>query len=196
MLPSEVPGLITHEEGAWLARQAAGGTVLEIGAFRGRSTCYLASGAHAVITCEPFTGQPQLRPGRRRLDFREVRHSWHHHVSAAGFAGRVTLLERRSDEAYAFLLNDLESALDLVFVDGSHYSPALRIDVCFANLLRPGGIIAFHDYTRTEYPDVKRVVDAWHARFSAEFAGVDAPGSIRAFRKLYDRAVPDDWFIG
>jgi predicted O-methyltransferase YrrM len=90
----------------------------------------------------------------------------------------------------------MESALDLVFVDGSHYSPALQVDVCFANLLRPGGIIAFHDYTRTEYPDVKRVVDAWHARFSAEFADVDAPGSIRAFRKLYDRAVPDDWFIG
>jgi predicted O-methyltransferase YrrM len=194
MLPHQVPGLITREEGTWLARHAAEGMALEIGAFRGRSTCYLAGAATRVITCEPFCGQPQSRPDRPQLDFGEVRRAWHRHVEAAGAADRVRLVESRSNEAYGALLREFASALDLVFVDGSHYAPDLRVDICYANLLRVGGIIAFHDYTRREYPEVARTVDQWSAYSGAAFATVDAPGSLRAFRKVSECIIPLDWY--
>ena len=48
--------------------------------------------------------------------------------------------------------------VDMVFVDGDHLAAGVKADVD-AWLEHVQGIIAFHDYTRKEWPDVKEVVD-------------------------------------
>ena len=51
--------------------------------------------------------------------------------------------------------------VDLVVVDGDHTAGGLQGDInVWLPQVRPGGIIAFHDYTRKLHPDVKPVVDA------------------------------------
>jgi predicted O-methyltransferase YrrM len=48
--------------------------------------------------------------------------------------------------------------VDMVFVDGDHTAPGVMADI-EAWLPLAGRIIAFHDYTRKLWPDVKPIVD-------------------------------------
>lgn len=50
--------------------------------------------------------------------------------------------------------------IDLLFVDGDHHEIGIEADIrSWFPHLRIGGIILFHDYGKTEWPDVKVVVD-------------------------------------
>jgi predicted O-methyltransferase YrrM len=49
---------------------------------------------------------------------------------------------------------------DLVFLDGDHDMATLRADVALAlSVLKPGGLLACHDYPDPNWADVRRVVD-------------------------------------
>ena len=48
--------------------------------------------------------------------------------------------------------------VDMVFVDGDHMAPGIQADI-EAWIPHLQGIMAFHDYTRKHWPDVKVVVD-------------------------------------
>lgn len=51
-------------------------------------------------------------------------------------------------------------SVDFVFVDGGHADVEVRGDIdAWLKTIKPGGIIAFHDYGTASLPDVKRVVD-------------------------------------
>lgn len=55
---------------------------------------------------------------------------------------------------------------DLVFVDGDHSDLGLRADIeAWLPNLKPGGIMAFHDYERDVWPAVQAVVDELMAGF-------------------------------
>jgi predicted O-methyltransferase YrrM len=50
---------------------------------------------------------------------------------------------------------------DLIVVDGDHTQAGLQGDIdAWLHHVRPGGIIAYHDYTRKHWPDVQPTVDA------------------------------------
>lgn len=54
-----------------------------------------------------------------------------------------------------------EEKLDAIFVDGDHTTPGIQGDIeAWWPHLKTGGYMAFHDYTRKDWPDVKPVVDA------------------------------------
>jgi Ser/Thr protein kinase RdoA (MazF antagonist) len=191
--PSDVPGHITPHEGSWLADLARGGVVIEIGTYRGRSTCFLAKEACIVVTCDPFCGQHAPRPEQHRVDFNEVRRNWAENTNACGVRHRVVLLELLSKEAYLILEQNVPAIFDLAFIDGSHDESDLRGDVRFANFLRVGGIIAFHDYVDSRYPDVQRIIDQWELSFGDAFELIPAVGTIRAFRKRQHQHIAADW---
>lgn len=51
--------------------------------------------------------------------------------------------------------------VDMVFVDGDHTRDGLQGDIdAWLPKVKVGGVMAFHDYTRKHWPDVKPVVDA------------------------------------
>lgn len=191
--PLDVPGHLAPYEGSWLTESARGGIAIEVGSYRGRSTCFIAKEARLVIACDPFCGQPIPRPEQHRVDFTEVRRNWAENTTACGVRDRIILLELSSAEAYSIVEQCIPGPFDLAFIDGSHHENDLRGDVRFANLLRIGGIIAFHDYGDARYPDVLRIVDEWAALFRDAFELIPAPGTIRAFRKLRDRTTAADW---
>merc|ERR1712242_413053 len=71
------------------------------------------------------------------------------------FRDRAVLICQRSIDAAAWIS---PSSLDLVFVDGDHAYEAVRQDIrAWRSKLRPGGILAGHDYSLFR-PGVVRAV--------------------------------------
>lgn len=134
--PHGVAGWLTEKEGRELARLAADKVCLEVGAYAGRSTICLAQNARSVGVIDTFDGRgTAMQAGTRRLFETNIR--------AAGVFPKVTVHEGESSA----VLPCLPPAFDLVFIDGSHDLESVRADAeGAALLLRPGGLLVFHDY--------------------------------------------------
>jgi hypothetical protein len=124
-----------------------GGTILEIGSFRGRSTIVLAratAGAATVVAVDPHAGSdrgPQQIRGRP--DEGAADHAaFTENLRRAGVAGQVKHVRRPSADA----LEEVDGPLDLLYVDGAHrYGPARGDLVAWGGRVRPGGTMLIHD---------------------------------------------------
>lgn len=155
---------ITAVEVRALRRLAREAVVVEIGSAYGYSTVAMALVAKRVISVDPHTGlQGSLE---------ELRHN----LAEFGVADRVDVVVATSQ---AFCSRKPARAVDLVFIDGDHsYEATLRDLQCAGRILRPGGAVAVHDYTRLE--SVRRAVEA--ARGDATPEVVDSVAIIKGFR--------------
>jgi predicted O-methyltransferase YrrM len=148
LLP-DVEGWLTEAQAARLDRCAravpAGGRIVEIGSFRGRSTIVLARAAPdgaEVVAVDPHLGsdrgpqeiaaQPELGEQDTRI-FR-AKHERH------GVQERVAHVRMLSSEA------PLPDAIDLLYVDGAHrFGPARHDLVRWGARVRDGGTMLVHD---------------------------------------------------
>ena len=54
----------------------------------------------------------------------------------------------------------LDGPIDMLFIDGDHSESGCRGDIqAWLGHVKPGGIVALHDYERDVWPDVRKVVD-------------------------------------
>jgi len=129
------------------ARLPAGGRVVEIGSFRGRSAIVLARAAVdsvEVVAIDPHGGGdrgPQeivADATRGQEDF----DAFHANLRRAGVAERVRHIRLPSIEA----LGEVTGELDLLYVDGAHrYTPA-RADIeLWGVRVSPAGTMLIHD---------------------------------------------------
>jgi predicted O-methyltransferase YrrM len=123
------------------------GRIVEIGSFRGRSTIVLASASDAsvdVVAIDPHgggdRGPQEITPDSQRgeQDFA----AFHANLRNAGVEARVRHLRERSDAA----IEQFDSELDVLYVDGAHrYGPA-RTDIeRWGALVSAGGTMLIHD---------------------------------------------------
>ena len=71
--------------------------------------------------------------------------------------------------------------IDLIFIDGDHSYEACRDDIAaWAPFVRPGGVIAFHDFGSRADGVTRAIFEAVKAGRFAEIVGV--AGTIIAFR--------------
>lgn len=134
--PHSVAGWLTENEGRELARLGEGKTCLEIGSYCGRSTICLAQKAKSVGCIDTFDGRGTASPGSTLNLFRK-------NLRRHGVEQKIAIYEGESAE----LMDCLPPVYDLVFIDGSHdYESVLADARAAAALLRPGGLLAFHDY--------------------------------------------------
>lgn len=164
----------------WLQAQAAScQRIVEVGVWKGRSTSVLAQVCPGVIwAVDHWQGTPHD----------EVQHQLYAQALAAGEAvcqefltalakpirsGKVVPVRMASIAAAEFLGNTLGRTLDLVFLDGDHSYEAVRDDIAqWRQLVRPGGMLAGHDYA-PRWTGVRQAVDeAFGARVTV------GPGSI------------------
>lgn len=162
-------GWMDPDEMRWLAEQAAqASTIVEVGCWRGRSTRALADHTAGTVWCvDPWTGtqgQRQVRQANgepllcvekpmRRDIYAEFVTNLSDHLAS----GRVQVLPTRSLVAIEVLR--CLAPFDLVFLDGDHAYASIAPEIQqFRPLVRPGGILAGHDYGEV-WPDVKRAVD-------------------------------------
>lgn len=146
-----VEGWLSADQVMRLADAAAacrpGGTIVEIGSFRGRSTIVLAvasSPGVAVVAIDPHAGNdrgPQEISGfgDAAADDRSV---FTANLAAAGVTDRVRHVAEFSSAA----LGEVDGPIDVLFVDGAHrYRPA-RDDIRqWGDRLADGGTLLVHD---------------------------------------------------
>lgn len=145
--PHDAAGWLTVAEGTELAEMAAGKNVLEIGSYCGRSTVCLAQKANAVYAVDTFDGRGTAMEGDTFPLFKK-------NLKRFGVDGRVHPLVGTS----AAILPNLPPTFDAVFIDGSHDYESVKRDAELARaVLRPGGLLAFHDCSEND-PDVRRAV--------------------------------------
>lgn len=157
-------GLISAEVGHALADLAtmvhADHAIVEIGSYKGKSTCYLAAGALAgngakVYAIDPWdlAGNPG---GRFGFDTRAVRADFHNQVQRMGLTDRITAIQDFSWRA----AKSWTHPIGFLYIDGSHtYKDVLADWNNWSTFLVPGAVVAFDDYDTPRNPGVKRVVD-------------------------------------
>lgn len=158
-----------------------GGTYLEVGVFLGASLANMGEMRPDIqlIAIDPWLDEPKVPPGERGWEgngiFAEdcARHGglWlaflHNMMTHAPDVLRRTRIIRGTARTV-----DLHGVVDCTFIDGAHDQQSVREDLLmFGTLVRPGGIVAGHDY----HPDFPGVVQAVHDRFRHHEMGV--PGS-------------------
>lgn len=157
-------GLIPHEVGTRLAELAATvppeHAIVEIGSYRGKSTCYLAAGARAGLGAHVFAVDPWDSPGNRtgRFGFADptTRLAFHQQVATMGLSDRITAFRARSTDLARYWTRPI----GLLYIDGSHTEEDVLLDwQAWSPFLAPRWIVAFDDYRTERNPGVARVVD-------------------------------------
>jgi hypothetical protein len=146
-----VPGWLTQAQARrlWDAARSLGGPaqIVEIGSFRGRSTIVLALAAAdgaRVVAIDPHLGGD--RGPQEIASQPDLGHADHEaftaNLSRAGVAERVRHVRRLSQEA----LDDVEGAIELLYVDGAHRFAPARADLRVWGARVPvGGRLLVHD---------------------------------------------------
>jgi len=143
-------GWLSEVEAKALARWASGKLVLEVGAYKGLSTCIMAKEALHVTTIDTFDGRGTPNPCDTWPEFQE-------NVKSFGLEQRVSPKIGESAEVLTQLrLRDAE--YDFAFIDGTHDYESVKADVEGVEpLVRPHGYIALHDHSE-DYPGVMQAV--------------------------------------
>lgn len=148
---ADVQGWMTEAQGRALFEAAtacpAGGRIVEIGSFQGRSTIVLAMGADPsveIVAIDPHAGNDR---GPQEIDgFGDEAEGdndrFEANLTAAGVRDQVIHLRKFSDDALA----DVEGSIDVLYVDGAHrYAPA-RSDIRqWGAKVIDGGTLLIHD---------------------------------------------------
>jgi len=150
-----VEGWLTPAEGELLFSLAAacpaGGTIVEIGSWKGKSTTWLAEGADptsgirifAIDPHEPYLADPHTDSLR---DFRA-------NLERLGLTALVTPIVARSEAAVV----SFDRPIDVLFIDGDHEAGPVAADLAlWLPKVRAGGWAALHDVRNREWPGVSR----------------------------------------
>ncbi len=148
---ADVDGWLTDEQARRLHERAwelqEGAQIVEIGSFRGRSLIVLASAAPAgvrIVSIDPHgggdRGPQEIAPDQHLGDADHA--AFTANLQQAGVAERVTHIRKMSADA----LGDVDSDIDLLYIDGAHrFGPARRDIVDWGDRVPDGGTMLIHD---------------------------------------------------
>ena len=135
---------------------------LEVGAYEGRSTCWLIQNGLAkdgtMVSIDPFFNLSEVED-RFKKNTREA---------VGGTRQASMLLKTTSYKALADLIQQKEE-FDFIYVDGAHDPATTLTDACMAwGLLRNGGVMLFDDYLYPHEP-TKAGIDAFLTAFEGKY---------------------------
>jgi hypothetical protein len=165
----ELRGLIPDEVGDALYALAqtevkADEVIVELGSFKGKSTCYLAAGARAGSGAHVYAVDAWDTPGNvtGRHGFAEpgVREAFDAQVAAMGLTDQVTPLQGFTVEVATRFRSITPAKVGLLYVDADHGYESVYRDVrAWEPHLALGAIVAFDDWRTPKNPGVERAVD-------------------------------------
>jgi precorrin-6B methylase 2 len=132
------------------ARDSRGnGSIVEIGAYKGKSTIALASGSKMARREKVFSIDPHS--GGTLEIFRK-------NIAKSGLSGQVITLVADSRAGR----EKFEGLIRLIFIDGLHDYDSVKADIeLWKDRVIDGGILAFHDYNySTVHQAVKELTDS------------------------------------
>lgn len=165
--------------------------VIEIGSWMGASTCFIAGGLKGgsakIFAVDNFQGLSTCGEDAawynrhfRRLGANSTLEIFRENFAALGFTPRSEPVISDSLAA-AQKLEAKRGAIDFIFIDGDHSYEACKADIAaWTPYLKPGGVIAFHDFGSRADGVTRAIFEAVKDRRFAEIVGV--AGTIIAFR--------------
>lgn len=133
-LPEELESLLVLAESC-----PAGAAVVEVGAYLGAASCYLAAGLHrrgGTLYCID-TWENQTMPEGARDTFKEFTEN------TSRLTRPVVPIRKASRD---IVRDDLPSEVHMAFIDGDHSYAAVAHDFAMVEpLIAAGGVVAFHD---------------------------------------------------
>lgn len=192
-------GMALHQLAHLASRRVAGATMVEIGAWCGKSTIYLGSGAEdaVVFSIDHHHGSEENQPGWDHhdpsvVDPRTGRIDtlpfWRRAVDDAGLGKQVVGVVGDSPTVAAHW----RTPLDLCFIDGGHGdAPAWADFLGWAPLVAVGGWLVIHDVFPDPAEGGRPPYELWQAaRHSGQWAEHGAWGSLRALVRVKPPAAP------
>jgi predicted O-methyltransferase YrrM len=177
-------GWLSPTEAAFLAELARAKTVLEVGAFLGRSTIVLARAAALVVSIDHHRGSAEHQVGGKYAQTQtngivDTAGSFLRNLDVAGVRDRVVPFVGSIETAGTLLAAE---RFDLVFLDGDHsHAATLAAGAIAFRLAKRNGIVAFHDFGTIDFPGVAQAVGRLAETFGAREVG--RGGSIVALRR-------------
>lgn len=129
-----------------------GGLVIEVGCEFGRSSSVIGQmaqeGGFRTVHIDPYTEHPEYLPIWMRM-MRMV-------------SSEFAFLCMKTEEAGWHLERLSRDGVDFAFLDGDHDYEGITTDLrIVAGRIRPGGLLACHDYRRDSLPDVSRAISKY-----------------------------------
>lgn len=165
--PEHIEGWLSLEEAEFLQELATDKIVLEIGAYKGKSTVYLAGVAKKLYSLDWHYGTKGGVMGLGNDSLPVFRSN----LRAAEVHNKVTILCGKTEDFDGLIRS---SVFDMIFIDGDHSSKGVSVDTIFARkAVKEGGIICYHDWQ----------MDSVHKTATPHFSGktFQQRGSVGAF---------------
>jgi MMP 1-O-methyltransferase len=181
---------VSDAEGRLLRKWArsANAAIVEIGSYRGRSTCFLAEGSHqgrgvpvyAVDLWESGPGYASIAPGHMRprpYAERETRELFDEAALLHGH-GLIHPLQGASVEVAKTFIE----RVGLLHIDGSHATAAVIADVrAWSPKVVKRGVVVFHD---ADKHTVKAGIDVTLGKHPRHWRRIHARGRVAAYRRV------------
>ena len=168
-----IDGFFSEDEGRWYSRFARGlrgGTFVEVGSWKGRSTSFIGAICNAngtrLVCVDHFVGTPGLcDPLAARyaaeLATQDIEEVFRANMKELGISVEV-LAETSLRAAERFPL----ASIGRIFLDGAHDGPSVAADLeAWHPRLANDGILAGHDYD-VKHPELCAAVDAFAAAYA------------------------------
>jgi hypothetical protein len=177
-LIDSVEGFLLEGQEKWLFKRARSlpdcTNLVEIGSFKGRSTCCLAFGCRTskkrVFAVDSFDGN--LWESQYRTFFQEFEQN----IERCGLSSYVEPVKGSSTD----VAKNWNQPIHFLFIDGSHrYEDVLADFAGFLPHVLPGGIIAFHDVCESK-PGVWK---AWNETIKLQLTDIGYCATIGYGRK-------------
>lgn len=137
------------------------GETVEIGSYKGLSTCWIAEGLKAsqrgcVTAIDHFEGSAE-HTDEEKKDLFDI---FTKNMSTQKLSEYVLPIKSSSEKAVQAWYENGKKPIRLLFIDGDHSYEGVKRDFeLWSDLLVEGGIIGFHDYMSKGYPGVTLFVD-------------------------------------
>ena len=161
-----IDGWFSEDEGRWYARFARGlrgGTFVEIGSWKGRSTSFIGAICNAngtrLVCVDHWNGSNDSLAGRyaAALALEDVAQIFRANLESLGIVVEVI-----AEPSVVAAARFGAGTVDRVFLDGSHDGASVVADLRVWNeRLGPGGVLAGHDYAPDKHPELCAAVDAF-----------------------------------
>lgn len=153
--------------------------IVEIGSFKGKSACYMASNALAQVHCiEPWDTKGNIY-GKHAFTDPIVEKTFYEQVAYMGYTDKITVHNGFSYN----VAQTWDKKIGLLYLDGSHEFKDVQRDwECFKNFLAPGAIVVFDDYANRN-PGVTRFVDSLRNTKALEDWKFDVPPAAYAHKR-------------
>jgi len=187
---SLLPGLITNDQGRLLSAMARevppAEAIVEIGSYKGKSTCYLAHGAKrngvVVYAIDPWDLSGN-QTGKHRYAEPATREAFLKNVKDLGLSN-IAPIQGFSSLVVTDWPSLCGKKIGLLYIDGDHEENSVREDINAWNpWLSDSAIIAFDDLDTKKNPGVRAVVNELLSGQVFSFVSFEKIGNLGIFRK-------------